>query len=217
MSKQTVAVIDYGMGNLHSVASALQHVDAGVEVIVTADAEAIRAADRVIFPGVGAIRDCMAEILRLSIDQVVKEVVASKPLLAICVGMQALMERSAENGGVDCLGLLPGEVKFFSDAFANNVAAAGLKVPHMGWSQVEQLSAHPLWQGIEQNSRFYFVHSFYVEAKDESLVAASTDYGVPINAALHQDNLFAVQFHPEKSSDNGLQLLKNFLAWDGQS
>jgi|TARA_B110000908_G_scaffold136509_1_gene161795 glutamine amidotransferase len=215
MSKHTVAVIDYGMGNLHSVASALEHVGKNVDVIVTADAEKILAADRVVFPGVGAIRDCMAEILRLGVDQVVAEVAATKPMLAICVGMQALMTRSEENHGVDCLGVFPGEVKFFGNPLVDNNGQK-LKVPHMGWNQLHQTKAHPLWEGIQQDSRFYFVHSYYVHAEDPSLIAATAGYGVDIHAALHRDNIFAVQCHPEKSSDMGLKLLSNFLKWDGQ-
>ena len=215
MSKHTVAVIDYGMGNLHSVASALEHVGKNVDVIVTADAEKILAADRVVFPGVGAIRDCMAEILRLGVDQVVAEVAATKPMLAICVGMQALMTRSEENHGVDCLGVFPGEVKFFGNPLVDNNGQK-LKVPHMGWNQLHQTKAHPLWEGIQQDSRFYFVHSYYVHADDPSLIAATAGYGVDIHAALHRDNIFAVQCHPEKSSDMGLKLLSNFLKWDGQ-
>lgn len=219
MTKSTVAVIDYGMGNLHSVASALAHADKQVKVIVTADAEKIRAADRVVFPGVGAIRDCMAEILRLGIDEVVAEVAATKPLLAICVGMQALMASSEENQGVACLGMLPGQVKFFGDPLAD-AQGAKLKVPHMGWNQLHQTpqtASHPMWQGIEQDSRFYFVHSYYVHCEDQSLVAATVDYGVDIHAALYRDNVFALQCHPEKSAAAGLQLLANFLGWDGQS
>jgi len=215
MSKHTVAVIDYGMGNLHSVASALEHVGKNVNVIVTADAEKILAADRVVFPGVGAIRDCMAEILRLGVDQVVAEVAATKPMLAICVGMQALMTRSEENHGVNCLGVFPGEVKFFGNPLVDNNGQK-LKVPHMGWNQLHQTKAHPLWEGIQQDSRFYFVHSYYVHAEDPSLIAATAGYGVDIHAALHRDNIFAVQCHPEKSSDMGLKLLGNFLKWDGQ-
>ena len=215
MSKHTVAVIDYGMGNLHSVASALEYVGKNVDVIVTADAEKILAADRVVFPGVGAIRDCMAEILRLGVDQVVAEVAATKPMLAICVGMQALMTRSEENHGVDCLGVFPGEVKFFGNPLVDN-SGQKLKVPHMGWNQLHQTKAHPLWEGIQQDSRFYFVHSYYVHADDPSLIAATAGYGVDIHAALHRDNIFAVQCHPEKSSDTGLKLLSNFLKWDGQ-
>lgn len=216
MAKSTVAVIDYGMGNLHSVASALAHVADNVKVVVTADAETIMRADRVIFPGVGAIRDCMAEIGRLGVDQVVAEVAASKPMLAICVGMQALMHSSEENNGVACLGLLPGEVKFFGDPLTGDNGEK-LKVPHMGWNQLHQTVDHPLWAGIEQDSRFYFVHSYYVQTTDSSLIAATADYGVNIHAALYRDNVFAAQCHPEKSSTAGLQLLGNFLRWDGQS
>jgi glutamine amidotransferase len=215
MAKNTVAVIDYGMGNLHSVASALEHVGHNVNVVVTSDADQIMAADRVIFPGVGAIRDCMAEILRLGVDEVVAEVAATKPMLAICVGMQALMERSEENNGVDCLGLFPGSVNFFGNPL-QDAQGGKLKVPHMGWNQLHQTIDHPLWRGIEQDSRFYFVHSYYIHADDASLVAATTDYGVNIHAALHRDNVFAVQFHPEKSSTAGLKLLGNFLSWGGQ-
>lgn len=217
MAASTVAVIDYGMGNLHSVESALRYVaDGDASIIVTADPDKILAADRVVFPGVGAIRDCMAEILRLGVDQVVAEAAKTKPLLAICVGMQALMEHSEENAGVDCLGLFEGRVKFFGRNLKDDQGRA-LKVPHMGWNQVHQLAEHPLWNDIEQDSRFYFVHSYYVQAKQSGLVAATTDYGVPINAALSRDNVFAAQFHPEKSSTAGLQLLSNFLHWDGQS
>lgn len=212
----SVAVIDYGMGNLHSVASALRKINPEVDVFITSDAQAIANADRVIFPGVGAIRDCMAEILRLNIDKVVRDVIASgKPLLAICVGMQALMQRSEENNGVDCLSILPGQVKFFGDPL-KDANGEKLKVPHMGWNQVNQTMAHPLWNGIAQDSRFYFVHSFYIHCDKPEYVAATAQYGVKIHAALAHNNLFAVQFHPEKSSDAGLRLLQNFLAWDGK-
>ena len=211
----SIAVIDYGMGNLHSVASALQHVAPAAEVVVTGEAEAILGADRVIFPGVGAIRDCMAEIRRLGIDEVVRAVAASKPLLAICVGLQALMEHSEENNGVDCLGLLPGRVQFFGDLQATG--SGRLKVPHMGWNQVHQTRAHPLWEGIAQDARFYFVHSYYVRCADPALVAGTVDYGVSFDAVLARDNVFAAQFHPEKSSRDGLKLLENFMNWDGQA
>jgi glutamine amidotransferase len=220
----SVAVIDYGMGNLHSVASALRKVDPNAEVTVTSDAEKILAADRVIFPGVGAIRDCMAEILRLGVDRVVRDVIASgKPLLAICVGMQALMDHSEENNGVECLSIVPGRVKFFGDRLLDatgnklNAHSVRLKVPHMGWNEVRQTFAHPLWQDIPQHSRFYFVHSYYVQCEQRAWIAATAQYGVELNAALAHDNLFAVQFHPEKSSDAGLQLLKNFLQWNGRA
>ena len=215
-SAQTVAVIDYGMGNLHSVASALSHVAPDMQVIVTSDPAVVAAADRVIFPGVGAIRDCMAEIKRLGFDKLLREQIATgKPVLAICVGLQAIMERSEENGGIDCIGIFPGQVRFFGEHH-KDANGGHLKVPHMGWNQVQH-NDHPLWAGIDQGSRFYFVHSFYVRADDESLVAATCDYGVPFHAALAKDNLFAVQFHPEKSHTNGLQLLKNFLGWNGKA
>ncbi|MCB1847159.1 MAG: imidazole glycerol phosphate synthase subunit HisH [Halieaceae bacterium] len=211
-----VAVIDYGMGNLHSVASALAHAGAD-KVVVTHDARQIRAADRVVFPGVGAIRDCMAEIRRLECDQLLADALVGqhKPVLAICVGMQALMTHSEENGGVPCLNVIPGEVRYFGNPL---VGADGqrLKVPHMGWNEVRQTRDHPLWQGIADGTRFYFVHSYYVDAVQRELVAGSVDYGVCADAALARDNLFAVQFHPEKSHTAGLQLLRNFLEWNGK-
>ncbi|QQD18730.1 imidazole glycerol phosphate synthase subunit HisH [Spongiibacter nanhainus] len=212
MSTTSVAVIDYGMGNLHSVASALEKVGDGVTVHVTDSPELIFAADKVIFPGVGAIRDCMAELKARELDEVVQEVAASKPMLGICVGMQALMEHSEENGGVDCLDVLPGEVKFFGRDL-RDANGQRLKVPHMGWNTVSQRIDHPLWEGIADNTRFYFVHSYYIHAPE--FVAATADYGVEIHAAMACENVFAVQFHPEKSGDAGLQLLRNFLRWDG--
>jgi len=213
---ETVAVIDYGMGNLHSVASALEHVAPEQTVVVTSDPAVVAAADRVIFPGVGAIRDCMAEIKRLGFDKLLREQIATgKPVLGICVGMQALMDHSEENNGVDCIGILPGKVRFFGDHH-KDANGDSLKVPHMGWNQVHH-NDHPLWADIAQDSRFYFVHSFYILADDVSQVAASCDYGVQFHAALTRGNLFAVQFHPEKSHTAGLQLLKNFLQWDGKA
>ncbi len=212
----TVAVIDYGMGNLHSVASALAHVGAS-EVRVTCDPEQIRSADRVVFPGVGAMRDCMAEIRRLQCDELLADALFTerKPVLAICVGMQALMEYSEENGGVDCLSLIPGSVRHFGRPLVD-ASGERLKVPHMGWNAVQQVRPHPLWAGIEDGSRFYFVHSYYVHAEDRALVTGRLDYGVSADAAIARDNLFAVQFHPEKSHTAGLQLLKNFIDWNGQ-
>lgn len=212
----TVAVIDYGMGNLHSVAKALEHVKPDVEVRVTADHDTILAADHVILPGVGAIRDCMAEIRRLGVDRIVREVIAAgTPFLAICVGIQSLMRHSEENGGVDCLDYFPGNTLYFGDDL-RDAAGERMKVPHMGWNQVKQTMEHPLWQNIEDNSRFYFVHSYYVRSDDPALVAATCHYSVDFHVALAQNNVFAVQFHPEKSQKAGLQLLKNFLHWDGR-
>lgn len=215
-----VAVIDYGMGNLHSVAKAMEYVGKNVAVSVTGDAATILAADHVIFPGVGAIRDCMAEIRRLGIDEIVAEVIRSKPLLAVCVGMQALMDRSEENGGIDCLGLVNGQVRLFQNASKGaqryvDDDGLKLKVPHMGWNGVRQIGAHPLWNGIDDMSRFYFVHSYYVELGVQEKAAGVTQYGVDFTAALSKGNIFAVQFHPEKSQHSGLQLLSNFLSWDG--
>lgn len=216
MSKTTVAVIDYGMGNLHSAAKALEKVAPDSRVIVTADADTILSAERVVFPGVGAIRDCMGEILRLGLDEVVREAARSKPLLGICVGMQSLMTHSEENGGVDCLNVFSGQVKFFGDDL-HDARGEKLKVPHMGWNQVWQTQAHPLWNGIVDGSRFYFVHSYYIQLKDATLMTGRCEYGVPFTAALGRDNVFAVQFHPEKSQNAGLKLLQNFMEWDGQT
>ena len=209
-----IAVIDYGMGNLHSVAKALEHVAPNARVTVTSDPQVVDNADRVVFPGVGAIRDCMHEIQRLNIGEVVKKAIQTKPVLAICVGMQALMESSEENSGINCLNIMPGQVKYFGD---NLVDSQGnkLKVPHMGWNNVNQSQDHALWHNIDQDSRFYFVHSYYVEAVNNPNVFATCDYGIQFAASVQQGNLFAVQFHPEKSADAGLQLLSNFCQWQG--
>ncbi len=215
-----VAVIDYGMGNLHSVAKAVEHAgrEAGitVDVSITADAAAIAAADRLVFPGVGAIRDCMAEIGRLGIGDMVATAIESRPVLAICVGMQALMEHSEENGGVDCLGLVPGEVRHFGDDL-RDAAGIRLKVPHMGWNEVRQTRAHPLWEGIPDGSRFYFVHGYYVQTAATGMIAGVSGYGIELVSALADTNVFATQFHPEKSQAPGLRLLGNFLRWNGEA
>jgi glutamine amidotransferase len=207
-----IAVIDYGMGNLHSVAKALEYVCPEAQVSVTSDANIVASADRVVFPGVGAIRDCMSEIQRLKVGDVVSQAAKEKPVLGICIGMQALLEHSEENQGVDCLGLLPGKVKFFGQDHQNDQGDR-LKVPHMGWNNVQQTIDHPLWQGIKQSSQFYFVHSYYAALADNPHVAGTCNYGVDFAAALSLNNLFAVQFHPEKSADAGLQLLRNFVNW----
>jgi glutamine amidotransferase len=159
----------------------------------------------------------MAEIRRLHCDALLQEVLTTRriPVLGICVGMQSLMTRSEENGGIDCLGILPGEVRFFGEDH-RDADGARLKVPHMGWNRVEQAMAHPLWDGIDPGSRFYFVHSYYVASDDPALVAGTARYGVEFCAAIARDNLFAVQFHPEKSADAGLTLLRNFLHWNGE-
>lgn len=215
-----VAVIDYGMGNLHSVSKALQHVAPDANVWVGSDPDVILRADRVIYPGVGAIRDCIGEVRRLGLDQVISEVSRTKPLLGICVGMQGLMKHSTENNGVNCLGLFDYQVKGFSEAFEQAFAdstPAGMKIPHMGWNQVEHVCDHALWNGIANNARFYFVHSYFVAADSCAETVGRAHYGVDLVAAIARDNIFAVQFHPEKSHRDGLMLLQNFLSWDGQS
>lgn len=203
---QRIAVIDYGMGNLRSVSKAVEHsAAADDEVRVTDDPDYIAAADRVVFPGQGAARDCMAAIGEHHLNQAIISAAKSKPFLGICMGLQVLLEHSEENDGTKLLGLYEGEVRRFP--------ASELKVPHMGWNRVRQLDNHPLWAGIDSGSRFYFVHSYYVDPVDRSLIAAETDYGIGFASAIARGNVFAVQFHPEKSADNGLQLLKNFVNW----
>ena len=211
-----VAVIDYGMGNLRSVSKALEHVSGGVGVRVTYDPDLIRRADRVVFPGVGALRDCMAELSRLGLDEVIRECAATKPFLGICLGMQALLDFSEENGGTSGFGILPGRVMGFPIPLVDPATKQRLKVPHMGWNEVHQTHPHSLWEGIDQDSRFYFVHSYYAVPSAADEVAATVRYGREVAVALARDNIFAVQFHPEKSQHAGLTLLANFMDWDGQ-
>lgn len=210
----SVAVIDYGMGNLHSIAKALQHAAPEVDVQIVSDAEVILQADRVVFPGVGAIRDCMQALNQSDLSAVIQEVAKTKPLLGICLGMQALLTDSEENGHTQGLGIISGHVVHFSEPLTDHHGTR-LKIPHMGWNQVHQ-KPHPLWDKIPQDSRFYFVHSYYAIPDNASVVAATTEYPSAFACALAQDNIFAVQFHPEKSQAAGLQLLNNFLHWDGQ-
>ncbi|NRB39331.1 MAG: imidazole glycerol phosphate synthase subunit HisH [Pseudomonadales bacterium] len=214
MSKN-IAIIDYGMGNLHSVASAVEHVCPDSQINITADAKIILEADHVILPGVGAIRDCMHEIRRLKVDETVQQVIKQKqPLLGVCVGMQALMTHSEENGGIECLNYFPGEVKLFQGDQFTPGHAEHLKVPHMGWNNVEQLVNHAVFHGIASDTRFYFVHSFYAQMNEHAIGAC--EYGPKFAAMLAKDNVVAVQFHPEKSHQAGLRLIRNFLNWDGQ-
>lgn len=209
---QQIAVIDYGMGNLHSVAKAIEHVAGAADrVLVTDDPAIIRDADRVVFPGQGAARDCMAAIGQHHVRQAVLGAAAEKPLLGICMGLQVLLETSEENDGTELLGLYSGTVRYFGASPV--VREQRLKIPHMGWNRVRQTQNHPLWSDIPDGGRFYFVHSYYVDQEDPALSAGSTDYGIPFTSALAHDNLFAVQFHPEKSADHGLQLLANFVRW----
>ena len=207
----TIAVIDYGMGNLRSVAKALEHIAPQDRIQVTQLATDIRQADRVVFPGQGAIRDCMNELAAHDLIDAVKYAATNKPFLGLCLGPQALLERSEENGGINALGVLPGHSVWFGHRLANY---SQYKIPHMGWNQVHQLAYHPLWAGIPQDSRFYFVHSYYLEPAEQSLVAATTNYLFDFTSVIHKENLFAVQFHPEKSARWGLQLLSNFSRWN---
>ncbi|MCX8048526.1 MAG: imidazole glycerol phosphate synthase subunit HisH [Methylohalobius sp.] len=206
-----VAVVDYGMGNLHSIAKALQYVAPQVQIAVTADPQAILAAERVVLPGVGAIADCIAALHRLHLVEVLGQVVRTRPLLGICLGLQALLEESEEGGTVPCLKFLPGRVVRFKRCF--DAQGRPLKIPHMGWNRVHQLKPHPLWAAIPQGSWFYFVHSYVARPLLSEDVAATSDYPDPFACALARDNLFAVQFHPEKSGPLGLKLLSNFLSW----
>lgn len=208
-----IAVVDYGMGNLRSVSKALEHVVSDSQrVIVSSNADEIENAEHVVFPGQGAARDCMKQLQELQLDKVVLQAAKEKPFLGICMGMQVLMSHSEENQGIDCMKLYPGNVR----ALADKLSDKSLKIPHMGWNEVSHKQAHPLWQGIEENNRFYFVHSFYVDPDDASLTAGETNYGIDFVSAIAKDNVFAVQFHPEKSAHDGLQLLKNFSRWNGE-
>ncbi len=213
----SIAIIDYGMGNLHSIAKAMEHVAGNNRVTVTSSHKAIHAADRVVFPGVGAIRDCMKELEKTGLDEVVREVSASKPLLGVCLGMQALLDESEENQGVVCLGIVPGRVVRFPENLRTPDSSETLKIPHMGWNQVHQRHPHALWRDIPMDSRFYFVHSYYAVPADDADVAATTPYGLDFASVISRDNIFAAQFHPEKSQHAGLQLLSNFVDWNGES
>lgn len=208
----TVAIVDYGMGNLRSVAKAIEHMASDAVVQVTSDPAVVARAQRVVVPGQGAMPDCMRELQARGLREAVIGATREKPFLGICIGLQMLFDAS-EEGNVAGLAVFPGRVRRFPrDAM---VAAEGtrLKVPHMGWNQVNQAMPHVLWEGIEDAARFYFVHSYYVEPADPELIAASTVYGVPFTCAVAHANIFAVQFHPEKSAQAGLQLLGNFMRW----
>jgi glutamine amidotransferase len=207
----SIAVIDYGMGNLRSVSKALEHVAGNTPVVVTSDPAVVAAAERVVFPGQGAMPDCMRELDARGLRGAVIEAARAKPFLGICVGEQMLFERSAE-GNVPGLGVFPGEVLRFPEEKMVDRDGLRLKVPHMGWNEVWQ-KPHALWAGIADGARFYFVHSYCVQSLPEGLVTGTTIYGVPFTCAVGRDNIFAVQFHPEKSARDGLQLLKNFVEW----
>ena len=214
MSPNSVAVVDYGMGNLRSVAQAVIHAaqDTGVEVKITSNPQDVRDATRVVLPGQGAMPDCMRELRDSGLMEAVLDAAAKKPLFGVCVGMQMLLDHSAE-GDTPGLGLIAGEVLKFALRGQLQPDGSRYKVPQMGWNQVTQTQVHPLWQGIPDNSYFYFVHSFYAQPSDARHSAGETDYGQRFTSALARDNIFATQFHPEKSADLGLSLYRNFLSW----
>jgi len=209
----TVVVIDYGTSNLRSVAKALEHVaDKQHRVIVSDKAKQILAADRVVFPGQGAIGQCMQHLKEKGLDELITECIRTKPFLGICLGLQSLMDKSDEDGGTTGLGIIPGRVIRFKNNIRDEQGNI-CKIPHMGWNQVNQSKPHALWKDIDDGARFYFVHSYYVEPENDSDIAATTDYTASFTSASARDNIFATQFHPEKSQNAGLTLLKNFLDW----
>ncbi len=230
LTKKTVAVIDYGMGNLFSVAQAVRAAAAGSghEVVVTSRPDEVRAAQRIVLPGQGAMPDCMRELRESGLLDSVLEAAVNKPLFGVCVGMQMLLDHSAEgrkessgngqiggqNGGTRGLGLIPGEVIKFELAGQIQADGSRYKVPQMGWNQVVQAQAHPIWTGVPDASYFYFVHSFYAQPSDTRHSVGETDYGNRFSSAIARDNIFATQFHPEKSASHGLSLYKNFLSWN---
>ena len=208
-----IAVIDYGMGNLRSVSKAIEYVAPAARVVVTADPDVIAQAGRVVFPGQGAAPDCMREIDARGLRQVIVEAAQRKPFLGICMGMQILFEHS-EEGDTPCLGILPGSVQRFPDEAMHDDQGNKLKVPHMGWNNVHQAMPHPLWAGIEEGERFYFVHSYFVQPVAPEVIAGFAHYPFPFTCAVAHANIFAVQFHPEKSQKAGLALLGNFVTWN---
>ncbi|TFW70924.1 imidazole glycerol phosphate synthase subunit HisH [Methylotenera oryzisoli] len=217
MSTIDIAVIDYGMGNLRSVSKALEHVAPTKNVVVTSNPDDVAKASRVVFPGQGAMPDCIRELDARGLRSAVLDAAQNKPFLGICIGLQMLFERS-EEGDAAGLGLFKGNVKRFAQADMVDSQGEKLKVPHMGWNQVYQrhhadAKAHALWQGIEDGARFYYVHSYYVQPADDAIVEGYSDYPKRFTCAIAKDNLFAVQFHPEKSANAGLQLLSNFVTW----
>ncbi len=206
-----IVVVDLGTGNLRSVAKAVEHVSPKDTVLISHLPEVIKGADRVVLPGQGAIGTWMKQMEQEHIREAIAYVVDSRPVLGVCLGLQALFGRSEENGGTDCLNILPGEVLHFSTDMQSD--GTRLKIPHMGWNNVTQVQNHPLWDGIENKARFYFVHSYYAQSEAEVEVGRC-EYGVPFTAAAAKDNLFAVQFHPEKSQHDGLKLIENFVTWN---
>ena len=214
-----VAIVDYGMGNLRSVSQAVQHVAAGsgLEVKVTSDPAVVRAAQRVVLPGQGAMRDCMGELERSGLRQAVLEAAASKPLMGVCVGMQMLLDHSEEQD-TPGLGLIPGRVRRFALEGMRQPDGSRYKVPQMGWNRVHQAgldaARHAMWRGVADGAWFYFVHSYHADPAQKAHTAATTEYGLSFTCAVARDNIFATQFHPEKSAEQGLQLYRNFLSWN---
>ena len=219
MSQRTVAVVDYGMGNLRSVSQAVMHVarDTGVDVIVTSKPDEVYAAERIVLPGQGAMPDCMRELRESGLQDAVLHAAANKPLMGVCVGMQMLLSRSDEGPkgiGTPGLGLIAGEVIRFELEGRLQPDGSRYKVPQMGWNRVLQTQPHALWQGVPDASYFYFVHSFYARPTDPRHSAGESEYGGRFTCALARDNIFATQFHPEKSAEHGLALYRNFLHWN---
>ncbi len=212
---ETIGVIDYGMGNLHSLGKALERVAGSTRVLISYDPEELLNCDRLVLPGVGGVRACMRELKRLELNEMVIAASKKMPLLGICLGMQVLLDWSDENDGEPALGLIPGKVVRFPDPAAD--ASQRLKVPHMGWNQVKQTKKHPLWAGVPDDSWFYFVHSYHAAPRQKSDVLATTDYVHNFASAVARDNIAAFQFHPEKSQGPGMQLLANFVNWNGKS
>jgi glutamine amidotransferase len=208
----TIVVVDYGMGNLRSVAKALEHVAPKARVRVSGDAAEIRAADRVVFPGQGAMPDCMRHLDEAGLREVVLEAARTKPLFGVCIGEQMLFD-SSEEGDTPGLGVLPGRVVRFPAGRMVAADGARLKVPHMGWNRVAQDRPHALWAGVPDGAYFYFVHSYYAEPADPALAAGSAEYGLRFTCVVARDNIFATQFHPEKSAAHGLRLYANFVDW----
>jgi glutamine amidotransferase len=223
---RSVAIVDYGMGNLRSVSQAVQHVAAGsnTQVVVTSDPAVVKTAERVVLPGQGAMRDCMRELQRTGLREAVLQAAATKPLMGVCVGMQMLLDHSEEQD-TPGLGLIPGRVRRFRLEGLRQGDGSRYKVPQMGWNQAWQTGEaggrgdatwprHPMWDGVPDGAWFYFVHSYWADPAQAEHTAAHTDYGVRLSCAVARDNIFATQFHPEKSADHGLQLYRNFLHWN---
>ena len=207
----TIVVVDYGMGNLRSVAKALEHVAPDDRVEVSGEAARLRAADRIVLPGQGAMPDCIRHLQESGLREAVIEAARTKPLFGVCIGEQMLFDAS-EEGDTPGLGLLPGQVVRFP-ADMTGADGARLKVPHMGWNRVDQDRGHPMWDGVPDGAFFYFVHSYYARPADAELTVGSAEYGLRFTCAVARDNIFATQFHPEKSAANGLRLYRNFVDW----